>query len=319
MRNRHTILLHKASALQRPCCSYQHRNLKLGQAPHCIPPNGSWRKQASTKSPGISEASNSQKDDAIGPKPLNRPLGLPYPPQVGQNTGVDSRTLRQRKAEFMNHEKHMERRIQLVKEFSKPYFREWTGLRYQEGKTFLSNQRIFKSDKALFFPNLFGRTLDRLNPLQHTTPVFRGKISIVSVFSSLWAEQQAASFVGIKQNPTLHQILQGSNELVQQVQINVEDNWLKALLIRSFTSRLRKKLPEAQHGKYFLVTKGFTDQLKEQIGIINGKVGYVYLLDEVCRIRWAGNSVATPPEMESLNNGLRRLVEEKRRNMSIGQ
>lgn len=199
-----------------------------------------------------------------------------------------------------------------AKEFSKPYFRDWTKTRHHKGKTFLSNLRLIKSDKALYFPNLFGRTLHRSNPLQHTTPVFQGHLSVVSIFSSLWAERQTASFVGLKDNPLLHQIIQGSDGSAQRVEINAEDNWLKALLIRAFMGSLRRKLPETQHGKYFLVTRGFTDTLKERIGILNSKVGYVYLLDSKCRIRWAGSSIATSVEIESLNNGLRKLIEEKR-------
>lgn len=136
---------------------------------------------------------------------------------------------------------------------------------------------------------------------------------MVSIFSSLWAERQTASFVGMKENPSLHRIIQESNGIAQRVEINAEDNWLKALLIRIFMGSMRRKLPETQHGKYFLVTKGLTDCLKEQIGILNGKVGYVYLLDSNCRIRWAGSSIAASNEMESLNNGLRRLIEENRR------
>jgi hypothetical protein len=34
---------------------------------------------------------------------------------------------------------------------SKPYFREWSNLRFAEGKTFVSNPRLFKADRALYF------------------------------------------------------------------------------------------------------------------------------------------------------------------------
>ncbi|EEP78564.1 conserved hypothetical protein [Uncinocarpus reesii 1704] len=258
-------------------------------------------------------ASTSQLDE-FTPQPLSRPLGLPYPPEIGQNTGNDTRTLGQRTNDFINREKHMERRVQLSKEFSKPYFRDWVRMRHHKGKTFLSNSRNFRRDKALYFPNLFGRTLDRLSPMQNTTPVLQGKISVVSIFSSLWAERQTASFIGEKQNPRLHHILQESNGVAQEVAVNVEDNWLKALLVQSFMANLRRKLPEAKHRRYFLVTKGFTDHLREQIGVMNSKVGYVYLLDQACRIRWAGSSIAAPTEIESLNAGLKRLVEEHQQN-----
>jgi ATPase complex subunit ATP10 len=47
------------------------------------------------------------------PKPLPRPIGLPLPPQAGENTGIDTRTRAQRKEDFSNYEKHIERRKEL--------------------------------------------------------------------------------------------------------------------------------------------------------------------------------------------------------------
>ncbi|EEH45762.2 uncharacterized protein PADG_01912 [Paracoccidioides brasiliensis Pb18] len=246
------------------------------------------------------------------PKPLNRPLGLPYPPQPGQNTGIDTRTLRQRRDDFVDYEKHIERRKELARQAAKPYFREWTNMRYHKGKTFISNTRLFKADKALYFPNIYGRTLSPSTPMQDTTPILRNKISVVSIFSSLWAERQVATFVNPQKNPTLHQILKESPNVAQRVEINYEDNAVKAWLIRMFMWRIRKKMPPEQHNRYFLVRKGLTESLREKIGMMNSKVGYVYLLDQECRIRWAGSSIAAEEEMESLNNGLRKLIEDRR-------
>lgn len=199
------------------------------------------------------------------------------------------------------------------KQAAKPYFREWSDLRHHKGKSFISNQRLFRGDKALYFPNLAGATLASPKGSQNTTPILRGKVSVVSVFNGLWAERQVATFVHKKNNPDMHQALREGGDLAQRVEINAEDNSLKAWLIRMFMWRMRQMMPEEQHGKYFLVTKGFVDWLKEAIGIINGKVGYVYLLDENCRIRWAGSGPAEEGELEGLNNGIRKLVAEKKR------
>ena len=53
--------------------------------------------------------------------------------------------------------------------------------------------------------------------------------------------------------------------------------------------------------------------------MMNHKIGYVYLLDENCRIRWAGSGPAEEGELDALNNGVRKLIEERKVSLNSKQ
>lgn len=194
---------------------------------------------------------------------------------------------------------------------SRPYFRDWGNLQYHKGKSFIAPPRLFKAELSLFFPNLYGQTIVKSDKApRDTTPLLTGKASVVSIFSSQWAESQVDTFVGKTANPALHDVVAQNPDLTQLVNINYEDNAGKALLVRLFMGSLRRKFPEKDWDKYFLVRRGITDTIRESIGLLNSRVGYTYLVDQHCRIRWAGSGPAHPDEQEGLAKGLGRLVEE---------
>ena len=191
----------------------------------------------------------------------------------------------------------------------KPYFREWTDANYHKGKTFLSPSRLFRADKSLYFPNFVGNTLATPSDLSDTTPILRDKVSVVSLVSGQWAENQKATFVSEKNNPELAQLLRNEGGILQKVEVNIEEDWMKALFVRMFMQSLKRQRKKEDWGNYFLVKRGVTDEIRRAIAQRNGKVGYIYLVDWKCRIRWAGSGDAYEGERESLIAGCRRLIE----------
>jgi ATPase complex subunit ATP10 len=160
---------------------------------------------------------------------------------------------------------------------------------------------------------LYGRTLLKTDKEpRDTTPVLRGRVSVVSVFSSMWAENQCKTFVSREHNPAVEQIIADSRDRIQHVRINIEEDTLKALLVRMWMGRLRREVGgEKNYERYFLVRKGISDEIRENIGLLNSKVGYTYLLDADCRIRWAGSGDSEDHEREGLVKGIQRLLTEQ--------
>ncbi|KAF1840767.1 uncharacterized protein K460DRAFT_192038 [Cucurbitaria berberidis CBS 394.84] len=266
------------------------------------------RRPATDPKPPLTEPNPDPKDEDIFiPKPLGRPVGFKSPPQAGENAGnikikkdYSGMTLKQR---------NLEKRKDLVEKWGSNYFRDFKNIRkYRSGKTFMANPRIFKKEAALYFPNLHGETLAEKSA--DTTPVLQGKITVVNVYSSQWGEAQAQTFTGKSVNTELHDILAEYPGIAQMVDVNIEENSMKAWIIALFQWRLRAARPKENWGKYFLVRKGVTERIRETIGLLNGRVGYVYLVDEECKIRWAGSGNAEGTEMEDMNKGFKKLVAE---------
>ncbi|KAK5134151.1 hypothetical protein LTR08_006926 [Meristemomyces frigidus] len=261
-------------------------------------------------------------DEDFTPYPLTRPIGMPHAAQPGDNNGRDARTLRQRRDDFHDYDKHLERRAKMTRQIAKPYFRDWSNMRFHRGKVWVANERLFRAEGALYFPNFFGRTLrrglekyDRRDGYgglgRDTCGVMGGKVSVVSLVSNTWAENQAATFCSEKANAGLWEVLREHGDVAQRVEINYENNLLKWWVLRLFGLRfLRRSRTVEEQGRYFIVRRGVSEIMKEAIGLLNDKAGYVYLVDGEGRIRWAGSAEAEEREKENMVKGLRRLVQE---------
>lgn len=203
--------------------------------------------------------------------------------------------------------------------YHRNYYRDVGNLgKIHRGKSILAPTTPFRASLAMFFPNLQGMTLAVPWPRRQyrdTTPVIRDHVSVVSLYNTRWAQEQCETFTSFERNPELHQFMKSyrparEGNLARFVNINVEENWLKAWMIRLCWGKLQKEFPTEQHETYFLNRRGLHYEIRDALGIWNSKVGYVFLVDGQCRVRWAGNGDARDDEKRSLVSCLRRLVDE---------
>lgn len=177
------------------------------------------------------------------------------------------------------------------------------------GKFYLANEKLYRPDAALYFPNLNGRNLTRTETSTARVVADGARVSVVAVYSRQWACDQVMSFVGAKQNPGLATLLE-EEKGVQLVEINHEEFRLSSMMLWLFEWNLKRSRSRDQQERYFIM-RGIPEMVKDNVGIMNDKLGYVFLLDKKSRIRWSACADALDSEKESLVKGVQKLLAEK--------
>ncbi|KZT03768.1 uncharacterized protein LAESUDRAFT_658941 [Laetiporus sulphureus 93-53] len=234
---------------------------------------------------GAEQVSITKQEESPVPL-LQRPLGVRDRPTSQSKTWADIRD------EILDHEKRLEKRKYLVKEATRGYFTDLNATRRHGGKTWIAPKVMIREDKALYFPDVAGSDL-KSKADAHTTSLCVGKVSVVAILSSRISELQTANFV----KPTLDQF--ANHPSFRFVQVNLQENLLKSLLVSMFISGIRKTIPE-RYWETYIISSQRMDYLREDIGMTNRHVAYVYLLDEQCRVRWAGCADPMAQEIEAL-------------------
>lgn len=193
-------------------------------------------------------SSSSSTDSAL--KTLSRPLGVLEKPAVVHATRME------RLKQVLTDDKAIEeQRKHLVKEaVTKGYFHDLNATRHNGGKTWIAPKVLIRESKSLYFPDVAGKPLSG-EAEKNTTHMCLGKISVISMLGTKISEIHSASFT----SPTLDRY--STNPLFQHIQINLQMNVLKSLLVSLFMSSLRRSVPPSQHSTYLLASSYVTSPL----------------------------------------------------------
>ncbi|KAG0235969.1 hypothetical protein BGW42_004424 [Actinomortierella wolfii] len=276
---------------------------------------------------GISHAGDNDDDDDKAPKTLPSPpfggrFGVPEQPlntkaieqqqQQQQNTkGGKNRSPFARAKEGMKHkvnhwtdeERNLQKRKELLTDFQSGYFAEFSEINRTGAKLWHAAPAMMTAENALYMPNIIGTSLKTSETVE-LVDLLKGKVSMVAISGTRFGEEQLETFM----KPFLERWPPGkAGSKVQLVELNIQENPLKAGLVRMMVPFVRKSIPENRHANYILHYKSIK-HLKEPLCMQNSYLGYVFLVDGNCKIRWGAHGKGTEAEINTLLDSVQKLT-----------
>ncbi|TYJ54006.1 hypothetical protein B9479_005340 [Cryptococcus floricola] len=228
--------------------------------------------------------------------PLQRPLGIPEHP-----TAVN-KTWKQKRRDMLDDDRAKEKTKVLLAEAKQGYFHDYNRARKGGGgKLWIAPSVLIREDRANYFPDISGKNL--LGTNVHTTDLFAGKATLVSIISTRLSEEHVQTF----SQPVLED-LEGHPRF-QSVTINHQPNSLKTWIVSMFTSSLKRTIPKENWGNYIYATSSWSElDILQPLNLDNHLLGYTFLVDQNCKVRWAGCGEATEEERQNLRRAAAVLV-----------
>lgn len=224
---------------------------------------------------------------------LLRPIGLVTKPLPNAEQSP-TKTLQERKAEFMDVKRNRLRREELKEEFKKSSFEDIYKFRHTGGKIFTAPPKPFSKEESLYMINVHGNRLDDSmrseSSLAHL--LSSTKPNLVRLFSSALGRSQIEAFTPHNETAAL-----GLN----LVDVNIPTSWINRLLVKWFSSRIRKsEIHDPKNHKYLLANGSLSKSEKSAIYATNQLAGYLYVVDRDGKIRWATSGPPIGDEKQRL-------------------
>lgn len=188
-----------------------------------------------------------------------------------------------------------------------------------KGRLFESPPSYFRADKALYFPNIRGKTLTgkRMDLLDI---IDKSKITILRVYSTDAGFEMTNDYFKVPNSEDSYltdtgiKVFQQEFPNAQIVEIILSENVSKHLVHTFVTpAKVAKTRPEVQHERYLIAMRDsvLSRNDREKLLLTNGYSGYVYVLDPNYKIRWAGSGWPTANEVTTLWKSVKHLLKEK--------
>lgn len=233
---------------------------------------------------------------------LKKPIGLEKPPFNTKEYKYGNSFL-----DLFNSEKTGKRAEELEVEFRKSGFHDLYVLKKTNGKLFISPPSYWKADKSLYFPHVVGQRLSD-NKECNVEDTLKGKVSIIRLFTTDVGKNLINSYFidnkhnldYLKNDESLLKVQDGLKS-AQIVEINLAENWLKTMVVKLVKNRYASIVPPHRHDKTFISNRDqLPFQIREQLQINNLYSGYVFVVDENLKIRWAACGEATQKDFNLL-------------------
>lgn len=238
---------------------------------------------------------------------------LTKPEVISRPFGFDERVTLQNTApsifNLFSKEGKEQRKRQLDHDIAHSPFYESKSFANTKGKIFSPPISYFKQDRAKYFPSFLATPL--LGKAQELYDMLANKVSIIRIFSTLSGETCTKTYVGDYLDREGYEELQAKFPNSQIIDLCIPQSKVKSLFVSLGSLSVRRTIPESRLDKYFIIPHGYFDVDTRQIlKCDNTCSGYLYVVDEQGKIRWATSGNATESEMEIFFKCLRGLQKE---------
>ncbi|WBW70608.1 mitochondrial F1-FO ATP synthase chaperone Atp10 [Schizosaccharomyces osmophilus] len=181
-----------------------------------------------------------------------------------------------------------QRQDKILREMRGSIVQDISEVQEKNGKLFYAPPRVFKKEASLWMYNFEGKSLssEKVNLYKKC----QGRPSVLLLFVNSYGENQCKQWIQNLDKITEFPVFF----------FNVQSNIMKYFLTRLFSGSIKSSLPSKESWNNYVISLNKRLRYPE-IQWNNRLVGNVFLLDESCKIRWAGTGFPTNEELKEFH------------------